>query len=116
MASTGISSSSEGAGWPPIRTSRPRPRPRRGTDSGALDKLHRHLPIGVGSGGATVVGNRGQTVTRRLGKAHRPRHGRTEYERAEMAAYFRLDLGGEARAAVEHREEDAADRETRVET
>ena len=60
----------------------------RAADSGALDKLHRHLPVGVGSGGATVVGNRGQAVARRLGEAHRPRHGRAEDERSEMAAHF----------------------------
>src|SRR5947209_5226837 len=75
IASTGISSSSEGTGWPPIRTSRPRPKPRRcGEDSGALDKLHRHLPVGVGSGRATVVGNRGKAVARRRReRVHRQR-------------------------------------------
>src|SRR5262249_54765174 len=104
IASTGISSRSEGGGWPPIRTSRPRPGPRRGRDSGALDKLHRHLPVGVGSGGATVVGNCGQAMARRLGEAHGPRHGGAEDERAEVAAHFLLDLRGEAGTAVEHRE------------
>src|SRR5579864_2644874 len=114
IASTGISSSSLGMGEPPIRTSRPRPRPRRPgfsgwalpappaalpafEDSGALDKLHRHLPVGVGSGGATVVGNRGQPVARSLGEAHRTGHGGAEDELAEVPAHLLLDLLGEPR-------------------
>src|SRR5215831_16814796 len=100
IASTGISSSSEGTGWPPISTSRPRPRPRRwGEDSGALDKLHRHLPVRVCSGGATVVGNRGQSMARGLGETHRARDGGAEDEVAEVPADFLLDLLGEARTA-----------------
>src|SRR6185312_13807727 len=91
IASTGISSSSVGTGCPPISTSRPRPRPRRcGEDSGALDKLHRHLPVGVGSGGATVVGNRGQSVARGLGEAHRTRDGSAKDEVAEVPPHFLL--------------------------
>src|SRR6266566_6799635 len=116
IASTGISSNSDGTGWPPIRTSRPRPRPRRcGEDSGALDKLHRHLPVGVGSGGATVVGNRGQAVARSLGEAHRTRNGGAKHERAEVAPHLVLDLLRKTRSPVHHREEDAADAEARVE-
>src|SRR5579884_1739985 len=132
IASTGISSSSVGTGWPPISTSRPRPRPRRPEvsfrapaalpsallafeDSGALDKLHRHLPVGVGSGGATVVGNRGQSMARGLGQAHRAGDGRAEDERPEVAPHLLLDLLREARAAIDHREQHAADAELRVE-
>src|SRR5207244_888912 len=116
IASTGISSSSLGTGWPPIKTSRPRPRPRRcGEDSGALDKLHRHLPVGVGSGGATVVGDRGQSVARSLGETHRARDRRAEDELAEVAPYFLLDLLREPRPPVDHREKDAADAEARIE-
>src|SRR6266571_6894111 len=124
-----------------MRTSRPRPRPRRGTppagpavsrwasaalpatlpaacrgeDSGALDKLHRHLPVGVGSGGATVVGNRGQAVALGLCEADRARHGGAEDERTEVAPHLLLDLLREARPAVDHRQEKAADAEPRVE-
>src|SRR5205807_3985034 len=116
IASTGISSSSDGTGWPPIRTSRPRPKPRRcGEDSGALDKLHRHLPVGVGSCGATVVGDRGQAVARSLRKPHRAGNGGAEDERPEMPPHLFLDLLREARPAVDHREEKAADAELRVE-
>src|SRR6476661_8531265 len=90
IASTGSSSSSVVAGsCPPTRTSRPRPRPLR---LGALDKLHRHLPVCVGSGGATVVGNRGQSVARRFGEPHGARHRRAEDERPEVLAHFRLDV------------------------
>ena len=39
-------------------------------DSGALDKLHRHLPVGLGAGRAAVVVDRRQAVARRLGQAH----------------------------------------------
>src|SRR5262249_61003148 len=103
IASTGISSSSLGTGWPPIRTSRPRPRPRRcGEDSGALDKLHRHLPVGVGSGGATVVGNRGQSVARRLGEADGAGGGGAEDEVAEVPTDFLLGLLGDARPTLGH--------------
>src|SRR4029077_6828006 len=110
IASTGISSNSDGTGGPPIRTSRPRPNPRRcGEDSGALDKLHRHLPVGVGSGGATVVGNRGQSVARSLGAPPRTGNRRAEDERPEVPPHPLLDLLREARASVDHREEDAAD-------
>src|ERR1700751_4683772 len=115
IASTGISSSSDGTGWPPIRTSRPRPRPRRwGEDSGALDKLHRHLPVGVGSGGATVVGNRGQPVARTLGETYRARDGGAEDEVTEVPPYLVLDLMGEPRPPVDHREQETADAEVRI--
>src|SRR5690348_11836289 len=97
IASTGISSNSLGIGSPPIRTSRPRPRPRRwGEDSGALDKLHRHLPVGVGSGGATVVGDRGQSVAGGLGGAHGAGGGGAEEELAEVRSRFLLDRVGQA--------------------
>src|SRR5579884_3783294 len=102
IASTGISSSSFGTGWPPISTSRPRPRPRRwGEDSGALDKLHRHLPVGVGSGGATVVGNRRQPVAGSLGEADRAGDGGAEDEVAEVPPYLFLHLMGEPGPAVD---------------
>ncbi len=47
-----------GASAPPIRTAKPRPRPRRGplkAPSVAFDKLHRHLPVGLGAARAAVV-------------------------------------------------------------
>ena len=61
---------------PPIRTSKPRPRPRRGLASAAFDKLHRHLPVGLGAARAPVVVGDRQAVARRLGDAHRARHDR----------------------------------------
>ena len=53
ICSTGRCASS-GSPAPPIRTSKPRPRPRRGVLA-ALDKLHRHLPVGLGAARAPVV-------------------------------------------------------------
>src|SRR5271154_4302099 len=59
---------------PPIRTSKPRPRPRRGLAGGAglaaFDKLHRHLPVGLGAFRAPVVVRDRETVARRLGNTH----------------------------------------------
>src|SRR3954451_716632 len=69
IASTWISSSSfAAASPPPTRTSSPRPRPRR---LGTLDKLHRHLPVGVGAGGPAVVRDRREAVARSVGAALR---------------------------------------------
>src|SRR5581483_6837059 len=128
MASTGSWASSD-SGAPPISTSSPRPRPRRPGDdtggsagsapepdcSGTLDKLHRHLPVGLGARGAAVVGNSGQPVARRLGKPHRPGDGGREDQLAEMAAQLCVDVGGPPGAAVDHRQQNACDLQPRVE-
>src|SRR3712207_7362559 len=52
---------------------------------GALDKLHRHLPVRVGPARARVVGDRREAVARRLREPHRARHDRAEDELAEVA-------------------------------
>ena len=51
---------------PPIRTSKPRPRPRRVVLSAPVDKLHRHLPVGLGALRAPVVVRHREAVARRL--------------------------------------------------
>src|SRR6476646_6681543 len=84
MASTGSSASSD-AFAPPRRTSRPLPRPLR---SGTLDKLHRHLPVGVRAARTAVVRNCGQAVARRLREADRARDGLCEHQLAEVLADF----------------------------
>src|SRR6476646_9777998 len=80
ICSTGTCASSGSA--LPIRTSKPRPRPRRWLP--ALDKLHRHLPVGLGAARAPVVVRYGQTVARRLGDTHRARDDGGEDELAEV--------------------------------
>src|SRR4051794_28508438 len=80
ICSTGTCASSGSA--LPIRTLKPRPRPRR--ELPTLDKLHRHLPVGLGAARAPVVMGHGQTVARRLGDTHRARHDRGEDELAEV--------------------------------
>src|SRR5947207_1985871 len=76
ICSTGTCASS---GSPlPIRTSKPRPRPRLALP--ALDKLHRHLPVGLGAARAPVEVGHGEAVARRLGDAYGPRHDRLEHE------------------------------------
>ena len=83
---------------PPIRTSKPRPSPRRPRrPSAAFDKLHRHLPVGIGAARAPVVVGDRQAVARRLRDAHRARHDRLEDEVPEVAAHLALDVGGEPR-------------------
>src|SRR6266404_9192364 len=103
MSSTARCASSGVA--PPIRTSKPLPKPLLGT----LDKLHRHLPVGLGTTGAPVVMGQGEAVARRLRDAHGARDDGVEHERAEVLAYLRLDVGREPRAAVDHRQENAGD-------
>src|SRR5207248_10637381 len=101
-ASTGSSASSAAFSAPPSSTPSPRPSPLR---SGALDKLHRHLPVGIRAARAAVVRDRRQTVARRLRKPHRPRHGRLEHELTEVTSYLVLDIAREARSAVDHRQQ-----------
>src|SRR4029077_19536194 len=110
IASTGTWASSLSVA-PPSRTSRPRPRPRL---SRALDKLHRHLPVGVRTARTAVVRDCRETVARRFGKTHGARHGRREDELAEVLAHLGLDVCGQPRAAVDHRQEHPADREPRI--
>src|SRR5581483_867476 len=90
--STGTCASS---GPPPIRTSKPRPRPRRAARPptlAPLDKLHRHLPVGLGAARAPVVVGHGQPVAGRLGGADRARDDRVEDEASEVLADLCLDL------------------------
>src|SRR6266480_2384515 len=108
MVSTGRWASS-GSLAPPIRTSRPRPRPRRGW-SGAVDKLHRHLPVRVGAGRASVVSGYREAVTGGFGDPYRARNARLEDEFAEMPAHFGVHVGSEPRSPVAHRQDDAGDR------
>src|SRR5207248_8215678 len=91
IASTGSWARSTSAA-PPSSTSKPRPRPRRETGSGALDKLHRHLPVGLGARGRAVVRDRRQPVARRLGQPHGARHSGLEHELSEVLSYLLLDL------------------------
>ena len=56
-----------------------------------------------------------EPVARRLGQAYRAGHDRLEDELAEVLAHLRRDVGGESRAAVDHREQHAAEHEARVE-
>ena len=53
-------------------------------------------------------------MARRLREAHRPRDGRREHERPEVAPQLPFDLSGETRASVGHREENPRNRERRV--
>src|SRR5579862_266048 len=99
---------------PPIRTSKPRPRPRRGVLA-AFDKLHRHLPVGLGTTRAPVVVRERPAVARRFGDAHGARNDRAEDEVAEMTSHLLLDLCGESRTRVAHRDQDAGDRKPRIE-
>ena len=57
----------------------------------------------------------GQAVARGLGDPDRARDDRVEDEGAEVLAHLALDVGGQPRAAVAHRDQDARDREPRVE-
>ena len=53
-------------------------------------------------------------MARRLGEPDAPRDDRVEDEVAEVPAHLRRDVGGEPRAAVDHRQEHAGDRQARV--
>src|SRR5579864_8845366 len=86
---------------PPIRTSKPRPRPRRG-ELAAFDKLHRHLPVGLGPAGATVVVREREAVARRFRDPHGPGNDGAEDELAEVTPDLLLDLRREPRACVAH--------------
>src|SRR5882757_4936931 len=108
MSSTARCASSGVA--PPIRTSKPLPKPLLGT----LDKLHRHLPVSLGAAGAPVVVGQRQTVTRRFCDTHGARDNGVEDERTEVLAHLGLDVGRKASTAVDHRQEDAGDRELRI--
>src|SRR5581483_5698771 len=113
--STGTCASS---GPPPISTSKPRPRPRRAARPptlAPLDKLHRHLPVGLGPARPSVVVGHGQPVARRLGDTNRARDDRVEDEGAEVLPHLGFDLRRETCARVGHREQHAGDRERRVE-
>ena len=94
------------------RGPRGRGRGRGGASSGALDKLHRHLPVGLRAGRAAVVGDRGEPVARRLGEAHRAGHGRGEDEVAEVASGARARP--RPRAACARRPSSAGSRRRRA--
>ena len=81
-----------------MSTSSPRPRPLRGL--GALDKLHRRLPVGVGTRRRAVVRDHRQAVARRFRDPNRPRDPRPEEQRPEVPLQLRADIGGEIRPAV----------------
>ena len=65
--------------------------------SGTVDKLHRHLPVGLRAGRARVVGDHRLAVARRLCDPDRARHARAEEQRAEVALELRGDVGGQLR-------------------
>src|SRR5262245_10253511 len=102
MSSTGTCGSSAPPA-PPLRTSRPRPSPRRSLWT--LDKLHRPLPVGLRACRARVVGDHGLAVARRLGDAHRARHVRPEEQRPEVLLELGRYIGREPRATVDHRQD-----------
>src|SRR6186997_2714607 len=97
---SGICRSSVEEEPPPMRTSRPRPRPRR---LGAVDKLARYAVVGVGTGGGRVVRGDRQAVARRLGEADASWDDGVEHELAEVAAHLRRDVGRKAGASIHHR-------------
>ena len=82
---------------PPISTSKPRPRPRRAASRSAFDKLHRHLPVGLGAARAPVVVGHRQAVARRLGDAHRARHDRRRRRGRRSACAPRASTSAESR-------------------
>src|SRR6187200_3155212 len=91
ICSRGTCASSEEPA-PPIRTSSPRPRPRR---SGTVDKLHRHLPVGLRAGGARVVGDYRLAVTRLFCDSNRARHTRSKQQVPEVFLELSGDVRGE---------------------
>ena len=98
---------------PPRSTSRPRPRPRRdaGAAQAALDKLHRHLPVRLRSGGAS-----GRTRSP-AGRGSAPPPGAPIVEPSSRrrgrrgAAEPLLHLRRQLRPPVDHRQQHACERE-----
>src|SRR5215210_2369259 len=105
IASTGSCTSSGPSPMPPTRTSNPRPRPRR--FSGTLDKLHRHLPVGLGSSRVPVVDDRRQAEARCLGQTHRSRNDRVEHELSEVPPHLCGNFRRQPGSAVHHRQQHA---------
>ena len=80
----------------------------------ALTQLQRGLPIRDCTHVAGIVRDDSLTVARRLGNAHRARDDGLKSVVREVRANLALDLLGELRALVRHREQHARDTQARV--
>src|SRR5882724_10862333 len=92
------------------RAPRPRPRPRLFMS----DHLASQVEIGDRAAGSQIVEHDRPAMARRLGEPDVTWNHRLEDFAREVTLHFVADLERETRAAVEHREHDALDRETRV--
>ena len=82
--------------------------------SDALAQLQRSLPIRDCTHVAGIVRDDSLTVARRLGNAHRSRDDRLKSVVREVRTNLALDLFGELRALVRHRQQHAGDTQAGV--
>src|SRR5689334_2834386 len=90
----------------------PRPSPRLFM----LEHLSRQLEIGDRSARSEIVDHDWLAMARRLGEPHVSRNHRLKDLTWKVAMDFLSYLDGEARASVEHRQDDPLDRQARIQT
>src|SRR3954451_9960608 len=100
-------------GSPRSRAS-PCPSPRRGGALSTLDHLEREAVVRICATGVRVVLRDRQPVARRLGQPDGARYDGGEDLRPEMRADLALAVARESRSAIEHRQQEAGQGQTRI--